>query len=146
MRTSWQRLDLQLLGKFLNLSTLIRVIKLEQIVQVCQEWSDKRVCTKNQLQPLLGSLLYFSKCVKPARYFLNRMLQLLRDNFDKNKIKVTVDFTKDLNWFKTFLASYNGVRFYDIRPLHDQIHLDACLTGFGGAFNNMVYFIPIPRL
>ena len=72
------------------------------------------------------------------------MLQLLRDNFDKNKIKVTVDFTKDLNCFKTFLASYNGVTFYDIRPLHDQIHLDVCLTGLGGAFINMVYFIPIP--
>ena len=119
--------------------------KLQQIMSVCEDWSDKRVCTKNQLQSLLGLLLYVSKCVKPARYFLNRMLQLLRDNFDKNKIKVTTDFTRDLNWFKTFLASYNGVTFYDIRPLNDHIYLDACLTGLGAAFNDMVYFIPIPR-
>ena len=119
--------------------------KLGQIMQVCEEWSDKRICTKNQLQSLLGLLLYVSKCVKPARYFLNRMLQLLRDNFDKNRIKVTSEFIKDLTWFKTFLASYNGVTFYGIRPLHDQIHLDACLTGLGGAFNNMVYSIPIPK-
>ena len=101
--------------------------------------------TNNQLQSLLGLLLYVSKSVKPARYFLNRMLQQLRDNFDKNTIKVTSDFTKDLIWFKTFLASYNGVTFYDVRPLQDQIHLDACLTGLGGAFTNMVYFIPIPK-
>ena len=119
--------------------------KLAQIMQVCAEWSDKLICTKNQLQSLLGLLLYVTKCVKPARYFLNRMLQLLRDNFDKNKIKVTSEFAKDLTWFKTFLASYNGVTFYDIRPLQDQIHLDACLTGLGGAFNNMVYSIPIPK-
>ena len=123
----------------------IPVDKLDQIMQVCEEWLDKQVCTKNQLQSLLGLLLYVSKCVKPARYFLNRMLQLLRDNFDKNTIKVTSDFTKYLIWFKNFLASYNGVTFYDIRPLQDQIHLDACLTVLGGAFNNMVYFIPIPK-
>ena len=73
------------------------------------------------------------------------MLQLLRDNFDKNRIKFTSEFVKDLTWFKTFLASYNGVTFYDIRPLQDQIHLDASLTGLGGVFNNMVYSIPIPK-
>ena len=106
----------------------IPVDKMDQIMQVCEEWSDKQVCTKNQLQSLLSLLLYVSK---PARYFLNCMLQLLRDNFDKNTIKVTSDFTKDLIWFKTFLASYNEVTFYDIRPLQDQIHLDACLTGLG---------------
>ena len=119
--------------------------KLQQIIQVCHEWSDKRICTKNQLQSLLGLLLYVSKCVKPARYFLNRMLQLLRDNFDKNRIKVTSEFIKDLTWFQTFLVSYNGVTFYDIRPLQHQIHLDACLTGLGGVFNNMVYSIPVPK-
>ena len=36
--------------------------------------------TKSELQSLLGLLLYITKCVKPARFFLNRMLQLLRDN------------------------------------------------------------------
>ena len=39
--------------------------KLQQIIGMCVDWSDKRVCTKNQLQSLLGSLLYVSKCVKP---------------------------------------------------------------------------------
>ena len=73
------------------------------------------------------------------------MLQLLRDNFDKNRIKVTSEFIKDLTWFQTFLVSYNGVTFYDIRPLQHQIHLDACLTGLGGVFNNMVYSIPVPK-
>ena len=71
------------------------------------------------------------------------MLQLLKDNSDKIRIRITSDFTKDLNWFRVFLTPYDGVTFYDIRPLNDQIYLDACLTGLGGAFNNMVYFIPI---
>ena len=35
--------------------------------------------------------------------------------------------------------------FYDVRPLTEQIHLEACLTGLGGAFNNVVYSIPGPK-
>ena len=73
------------------------------------------------------------------------MQQLLRNHFDKNKITITSDFTKDLNWFKVLLTSYNGVSFYDIRPANHHIHLDACLTVLGGACNSMVYFIPIPK-
>ena len=73
------------------------------------------------------------------------MLQLLRDNCDNNKIAITSDFTRDLNWFKVFLTSYKGVTFDDVRLLNDHIHLDACLTVLGGTFNNMVYFIPIPK-
>ena len=33
---------------------------------------------------------------------------------------------------------------YDIHPIIDHIYLDACLTGLGGCFRNMVYTIPLP--
>ena len=51
--------------------------KLHHISELCHQWQNKITCTKQQLQSLLGSLLYISKCVKPARAFLNRMLQFL---------------------------------------------------------------------
>ena len=70
--------------------------KLPEIVKVCHDWSDKKVVTKNQLQSLLGLLLYISKCVKPARYFMNRMLHLLRDNFVNDHIVLTHEFFRDL--------------------------------------------------
>ena len=54
--------------------------KLQEIKNICSEWQYKKSCTKTQLQSLLGSLLYVTKCVRPARFFLNRMLQILRDN------------------------------------------------------------------
>ena len=119
--------------------------KLSEIVKVCHEWSDKRIVNKNQLQSLLGLLLYISKCVKPARYFLNRMLQLLRNNFQNDHIVLDQEFFRDLVWFQTFLKSYNGVTIYDIKPLNIHIYLDACLQGLGGCYNNFVYTIPIPR-
>ena len=119
--------------------------KLSEIVKVCDDWSDKKTVTKNQLQSLLGLLLYISKCVKPARFFLNRMLQLLRDNFENDSIVLTSEFFRDLLWFQTFLKSYNGITIYDIRPLNIRIYLDACLQGLGGCYDNFVYTIPIPK-
>ena len=38
----------------------------------------------------------------------------------------------------------NGVTMYDIHPISGHIYLDACLTGLGGCFQNIVYTIPLP--
>ena len=70
--------------------------KLQDIITICHSWSNKQVCTKTELQSLLGSLLYITKCVKLGRHFLNRMLQLLRDNVNSSHISLHADFKKDL--------------------------------------------------
>ena len=72
------------------------------------------------------------------------MLQLLRDGNSKSHIRLNDHFHKDLNWFNTFLWQYNGITFYDHQKPHHTVHLDACLTGFGGCSTNMVYDLPIP--
>ena len=83
--------------------------KLAEIVELCRSWNTKTYCSKRALQSLLGSLLYISKCVKPARIFLNRMLALLRNNHNVDKILLNQPFFKDLAWFNTFLHEFNGV-------------------------------------
>ena len=72
-------------------------------------WKSRSYCSRRQLQSLLGHLLYVQKCVKPAHYFVNRMLDLLRTNYDQDKIKITQDFKHDLRWFSRFLEAYNSV-------------------------------------
>ena len=42
--------------------------KLAEITQLCVQWSTKTYCGKRDLQSLLGSLLYVSKCVKYSRF------------------------------------------------------------------------------
>ena len=71
------------------------------------------------------------------------MLQVLRDHVHLSKIKLDNEFHIDLNWFLIFLSSYNGVKMYDIRPIAAHINLDACLTGPGGCFKNLVYTLPL---
>ena len=63
--------------------------KLQEIVKLCQSWASKTYCSKIYLQSLLGSLLYITKRVAPARYFLNRILELLCLNAQVSKILPT---------------------------------------------------------
>ena len=73
------------------------------------------------------------------------MLQLLRNNINVKKILLTQAFFQDLNWFNTFLCQFNGVTYYDHTQSGAQVHLDASLTVLGGAYDAMVYSLPIPR-
>ena len=73
------------------------------------------------------------------------MLMLLRENFEKDTIFLNTAFFKDLNWFYTFLRQFNGVVYYDIKPVQAELHLDASLMGMGGIFDNQCYALPIPQ-
>ena len=42
------------------------------------------------------------------------------------------------------MCSYNGITFYDNKPVQAIIALDASLTGLGAVFHNMVYALPLP--
>ena len=117
--------------------------KLQKIKHTCKSWLHRKNCTKKELQSLLGSLLYISKCIKAARIFLGRMLNTLRNNFADNIITLDVEFKKDLNWFAKLLPSFNGVSFFDKRPVKATIELDASLTGMGARFGHLVYALPI---
>ena len=52
--------------------------EMREIVEKCEMFVNMTSFNKRQLQSLLGKLLYVSKVVKPARAFLNRMLNNLR--------------------------------------------------------------------
>ena len=105
----------------------------------------KKVVYLRQLQSLLGSLLYIHKCVKPARYFLNRMLETLRNISNPARVHLSDDFKRDLAWFDKFLPQYNGVSMYVYRRTDAVLELDTCLTGLGGRLDNLVYHLPIVR-
>ena len=108
-------------------------------------WLSKDVASKRQLQSILGLLLYVHKCVRPARFFLNRMLDLLRSAHMRQQVSLTPDFKRDLRWFAKFLPQYNGTSLYDHRPVDVTVEIDACLTGFGGRSGDLVYHLPIVR-
>ena len=119
--------------------------KLQEITQLCVCWTTKTYCSKQDLQSIFGSLLYVTRCVKHSRYFLNRILQIVRNNVQSRKILITQDFRNDLAWFNQFLTQYNGVTYYDTNYCHTEVHLDACLSGLGASFKSIVYALRIPK-
>ena len=44
-----------------------------------------------------------------------------------------------------FLGQFTGVVYYDVKPVQAELHLDACLTGFGGICDKQCYALPIPK-
>ena len=141
--------EVQCLGIDINTSSgsmQIPAPKMATIYEQCLQWYSKVSATRNQLQSLLGTLLYVHKCVKPARIFVNRILCVLRSAPSKGYIPLTVEFHRDIRWFLTFLHHFNGRVIFDkIRaaPVH-TLFLDACLSGMGGCCGAWVYHCVIP--
>ena len=107
--------------------------KLKQIYMECIHGSKKTTLTRKAMQSLLGKLLYLHKCVLPARTFINRILDLFRHNSQGRKIHLDSGFHQDIQWFISFLPTFNGVTY--LRkvsiPHFDSLYLDASLTGLG---------------
>ena len=97
--------------------------KLTDIKKICSLWQSKTSCSRKELQSLLGRLLYISKCVKASRFFLNRMLDVLRNMGEEKFTNLDLNFFQDLNWFSKFLTKFNGVAFFDHRPIKRQSSL-----------------------
>ena len=49
----------------------------------------------------------------------------------------------DLNWFRVFLKQYNGVTFFNNKPVDFQVFLDASLLGLVDVFGPSVYALPL---
>ena len=113
--------------------------KLKDILQECQLFKQRTQFTRKQLQSIIGKLMFVNKVVKPARLFVNRLLNTLRSMGDK--CNMSSDVKKDITWFCEFVKQFNGTCHYIHPPVlgMQSIELDACLTGIGACYNNMVY-------
>ena len=61
--------------------------KMLEIKSLCNKWAYKTSATRQQLQSLLGKLLYIHRCVRRSRLFVNRMLALLRNSGSSHSIQ-----------------------------------------------------------
>ena len=85
--------------------------KLQQILNKCASVQQSKNISKNQLQSLLGSLMFLHRGVKATRVFTNRLLGALR-NITSNTVQVTETMIRDLRWFTSFVHIYNGQSSY----------------------------------
>ena len=119
--------------------------KLEDIYAICLEVSTKTCISRRKYQSLLGKLLYIQKCVKPARVFINRILAVFGENTQAKNIRLSKEFHSDIQWFLTFLPSYNGISVIKKHQVDQKqsLYLDASLTHMGAVWRDRVYATPL---
>jgi hypothetical protein len=119
--------------------------KLKNIIVMCRRYINSNKISKNQIQSLLGSLIYMHKAILPTRSFVNRIIALLKTAPDKGYIKISQEFKRDLHWFIACSELYNGISKFDITQeyVDYNVYVDASGVGLGACVNNMVYAFPI---
>ena len=125
-----------------NMSLFITQDRLTQIKQELHEWLNKHKASKREVQSIIGKLNFLSKCVRPGRVFMNRLLNFLRE-FKNNRARtIPGDFKRDIQWWAKFVQSFNGVRIMPPSAWSspgEHLVSDACLVG-GGAASPPQYF------
>ena len=135
---------LGIMADTINFTLAIPHGKMQKILKICDQWRQKTHCDKCQLQSLLGSLFYVTKCVRTPRFSLNRLLEFLSSMEDKGQTALTTDARRDVNWFVKFMPTFNGVVFFDQKPVNSSIELDASLRGLFFRWGSRVYTLSLP--
>ena len=84
--------------------------KLTKLCELVSKWRRRKCCTKRELQSLAGHLNHACKVVRPGRRFLRGVFGLL-SHFKKptHMIRLNAAFRADLEWWHSFVSSWNGV-------------------------------------
>ena len=103
--------------------------KLGRLKDLLETWRGRKVCSKRELESLIGHLSHACKVVRPGRRFLRGMIALLSvAKRPSHHIRLNGHFRADLEWWATFLSPWNGVSMlYEVqrRNPHFEIWSDA---------------------
>jgi hypothetical protein len=81
--------------------------KLRRLQSLLHQWGSRKVCTRKELESLIGMLNHACKVVRAARSFLRRMIDLLHSRSSENRhrgavpIRLNTEFRADLAWWQS---------------------------------------------
>ena len=109
--------------------------KRQEITTLVKKWAKKTVATKQELQSILGKLMWVSKVVRFSRCFVARIIATLKGlKFQKQKVTLSEGIKKDFLWWSEFLPVFNGVELLIPNTVFCSVLGDATLHG-GGSWN-----------
>ena len=121
------------------MSLSIPADKVREVLEYVERCKSARSLHCKQLQSLIGKLMHLAKCVPPARVFMSRIIEALRDMKGAHFTRVTPSIRADLEWFAQFAAAWNGKSLIPQGPPYRTIQVDACLTGIGATDGTLAY-------
>ena len=106
-----------------------------EIQSLTLTWSRKTVASKQELQSILGKLIWVSKCVRFSRCFVSRLISLLKTlKFQTQKTTIPDPVKLDFSWWHRFMQVFNGVELLIPSTVYCCVLGDAYPMG-GGAWN-----------
>ena len=105
--------------------------KLQQLQQQLQHFGARKRASKQQLQSLAGSLNWACQAIRGGRFFLRRILDTLQPlQQQRHKARLSADFKQDVQWWQSFLYTFNGTVYYNASECV-HVHVDACNLAAG---------------
>ena len=126
---------IEALGVWLDSESQIMTItgeRLNEIMNILEQWRYKRTFYRRELQSLVGKLQFVSKCVRTGRV---RLLKTMRGLEDKKCYLLTDEAKLDIKWWYDFHPKFSGtvlMWMYDDKEPDHIMATDACLEGVGG--------------
>jgi hypothetical protein len=119
-------------------------IKLAETISLCEHYISKKFITKNQLQVLIGHLMFLHKAIRPANLLGYSLIASWLYLGKWEKVAIDESTKRDLQWFIACAHAINGtVSIYRCRRPRIDIFMDASLSGLGGVFANYLYELAI---
>ena len=116
--------------------------KLEEIRSTILDVADKQTIQYRHLQSVIGAINHIAKATPPARLFMSRMLEALREAAG-GPVKIDDNMLADINWFKKYLRVFNGRAIIHDKTPAMIIEADACLSGLGAHDGSRFYTLPV---
>ena len=94
-------------------------------------WSKKKKATKRQLLSIQGRLIWVSRVVRYGRLFVQRIISEGKkvDSLD-SWLTISDECRRDLEWWKSFLMTYNGVSYIPANKVAAHLLGVACTVGW----------------
>ena len=122
--------------------------RVKDMVVELNSWNLKTRATRKEVESLVGKLQFASKCIKPGRTFIARLLQWLRGMNRKSQYSIPPEARKDMAWWGKCLQQYNGISIMYVTRIPGTdtiIASDACPKGYGATCRNMYFKGSFPK-
>jgi hypothetical protein len=119
--------------------------KVSRIVQILDEVSSRKTCTKRKLLSLLGHLNFASRVVVPGRTFVSYLLSLAHSVPElHHHVTLNKDCRLDMQMWRQFLSTWNGISMFHDDAFIDSADLglftDSSGIGYGGIWQQRQWF------
>ena len=116
--------------------------KLEALKHELAVFSSLTRVNKKQLQSLVGKLNWAASVVYGGRVFLRNLINAISSlKQDYHKVRLRANALADINWWMTFMESFNGKSvILNVKPV-SAVYTDACNKAGGGHWGSNWFYI-----